>query len=201
MLRPSRILYCVLAAAAISMQFTSASTANRSLQLSPSGAIRMTSTALTFSGAEGEVIAEVTLTGSLHRSLSKSRGSLMGFITRVDTRECGAFTFYECRIRANLGVPWHMQFTSFLGTLPNITGVALTMRISVLIEVPLAVLNCLYEGTLAALMNGPTVTTLTLLSSTIGLHQNLTPSGERCDTDGHLAGSFTVSPNQTLRLM
>jgi hypothetical protein len=76
---------------------------------------------MTFTGPFGTTACEVTLGGSLHtRTIAKVRGALIGFIHRVTIRlPCprGEMTFLR------EALPWHVQYDSFSGTLPNITGI------------------------------------------------------------------------------
>lgn len=62
----------------------------------------------------------VTLEGSFHsRTTTKTSGTLAGFITRASMGTCESG-----RARWNTEtLPWHVQYVSFEGTLPNITGI------------------------------------------------------------------------------
>jgi hypothetical protein len=79
-------------------------------------------------GDEGgvSVSCPVTLDGSFHsRTTSKVSGQLIGYINRafVATTACVGGT-----ARANTEtLPWHIQYNSFVGTLPAISGVNLTL--------------------------------------------------------------------------
>jgi hypothetical protein len=70
-----------------------------------------------FRGAFGEIKCGLTLEGSLHsRTIAKVRGTLIGLITRAELGTCilGTMTILA-------GLPWHVRYDSFGGTLPNIT--------------------------------------------------------------------------------
>jgi hypothetical protein len=85
---------------------------------------RVAWTALAFEGGFGTVRCPVTVEGSFHsRTLAKVAGSLFGYITRATSGTCsqGGMTV----LRETL--PWHVQYTSFSGTLPNITAVNLSV--------------------------------------------------------------------------
>ena len=59
------------------------------------------------------------VSGSFHaRTITKTVGSLIGYITEASSTNCsfGSATLN----RASL--PWHLRYRSFSGTLPNITG-------------------------------------------------------------------------------
>jgi hypothetical protein len=82
-------------------------------------------TRMDFRGIFGTVECEVKLSGSFHeRTSAKSVGSLLGYITEATVvRRCvrgGATVRQE-------SLPWHRRYRSFLGTLPNITGLTETV--------------------------------------------------------------------------
>jgi len=109
-------------AAAMLMAFAVGSASARTLSIS-NQQIRSTFRSMEF-GVEGLGTdrCDVTLEGSLHsRTIVKAVGTLLGYITRVTTANCTLTT-------AILGVPWHVRYVSFSGTLPNIT--LLTVRVS-----------------------------------------------------------------------
>ncbi len=74
--------------------------------------------------ARVRVECPVTLEGSFHsRTLSKVSGQLIGFINHATVGTCTGGT-----ARADTEtLPWHIQYNSFEGTLPNITGITLTL--------------------------------------------------------------------------
>ena len=75
---------------------------------------------VTFGGAFGNFVCQITLEGSLHsRTVTKTAGSLVGYITAVNLGTCATGT--ATILRETL--PWHMRYASFAGTLPNITGI------------------------------------------------------------------------------
>jgi hypothetical protein len=101
------------------------STASARTLSTSSQTLRSTFRRVRFELPFGDTICEVTLEGSLHsRTIAKSGGSLIGYITRADLGPCssGAATI----LRETL--PWHVRYKSFAGTLPNITS----MRIDVI---------------------------------------------------------------------
>lgn len=77
-------------------------------------------------GDEGghRVSCEVTLGGSFHsKTISKVSGQLVGHVYRVNVTNCQGGT-----ARANAEtLPWHVQYNSFTGTLPNITSITQTL--------------------------------------------------------------------------
>lgn len=65
----------------------------------------------------GTTRCAMTLEGSLHaRTITKTAGLLIGYVTRGILGACSAGT--ATLLTANL--PWHVQYASFSGTLPNI---------------------------------------------------------------------------------
>lgn len=89
-------------------------------------------TDLTFAATVGEAVTcPVTLEGTLHSStITKTAGLLIGYVTRASIATNGSTTG-RCTggngtiLAATL--PWHVQYSSFGGTLPNITS--LTLRL------------------------------------------------------------------------
>lgn len=76
----------------------------------------------TFSGVT--VSCNVTLEGSFHSTtIAKAAGSLVGTITRAAVASCSAGTM---SVLAGT-LPWHVQYSGFTGTLPNIS--TMSMRI------------------------------------------------------------------------
>lgn len=68
----------------------------------------------------GTTRCPVTLEGSFHsRTSSKVAGALAGFITSTTVGPCEAG---RARVDTET-LPWHIQYTSFAGTLPNITSI------------------------------------------------------------------------------
>lgn len=183
-------LLALIAALALAAIGAGAASASRSIQVTPGGAVRMVTRSLTFGGGEGAVMtSEVTLTGSLHRAAISKANGLAGFITRVDFANC------SCTVLI-LNLPWHIRLVGFLGTLPNISGVALELRGAFRIDRFSGLVRCLYEGSLPGQTNGPRVTSLLTTINSFGLI-----SGEPCDATLEFLGAFTVSPAQELRLL
>jgi hypothetical protein len=82
--------------------------------------VRATYARLSFGGGFGTTECPLTLEGSLHaRTFVKTAGSLVGFITRAIVGAC--FRGSASILTATL--PWHIRYSSFAGTLPNIARV------------------------------------------------------------------------------
>ena len=81
-----------------------------------SSTLRATFPTSEFVGAFGTTRCALTLEGSLHsRTITKTAGLLMGYITRATLGTCtaGSATVLTETL------PWHVQYASFTGTLPN----------------------------------------------------------------------------------
>jgi hypothetical protein len=86
---------------------------------------RMVWSRLTFRDAGGfGAECAVTLEGSFHsRTISKVSGALVGYVRSASVGTCTGGT-----LRADSEtLPWHVQYNSFEGTLPSITGVTITL--------------------------------------------------------------------------
>jgi len=67
----------------------------------------------------------VTLEGSLHTaSIAKVARALLGYVTRASVSSCNS----EASVTVlSESLPWHVQYASFAGTLPNISSVRLRL--------------------------------------------------------------------------
>jgi hypothetical protein len=119
MLALNRLRRLLLAAALTASFLALACSSASAIQLSlsePTFRVVWTPARFTFSGVT--VSCNVTLEGSFHStSLTKVTGSLIGYVTRATPGSCSNGTMSV--LTATL--PWHVQFGSFTGTLPNIT--------------------------------------------------------------------------------
>jgi len=98
-------------------------------------------------------IGELTITCdvvryiSLHRTIAKAALSLAGIVERVEVRNCRNGTL---RVLPAL-LPWHMQYQSFSGVLPNISGIRMrVIGLGWLIEAHSGLFRCLYVGNVEA---------------------------------------------------
>jgi hypothetical protein len=85
---------------------------------------RATWARMEFSGGFGTIECEVVLRGSFHsRTFAKVTNSLLGYITEGRVNRCTGWG-----VTINTGsLPWHRRYRSFVGALPNITGIAETI--------------------------------------------------------------------------
>jgi hypothetical protein len=140
----TRLLTLILSATAMLAAVVSTASAGR---LSYSAeTFRATWTRMTFSGTPGGAVeCEVVLAGRLHtRTMNKVNLSLMGYLTAANVTRCarGSATV----LRETL--PWHMRFSSFAGTLPNILSIrTLVIGFSVFIREPAFGSTCLARST------------------------------------------------------
>lgn len=168
-------LTALIAALLLATALTTASARNLSVS---NQNIRVTWTNLQFAGFV-TTGCQVTLEGSFHaRTITKSLGTLLGAITRVDIKNetCTNGSFVARNI------PWHLTYEGFAGTLPSINQLFfLLSRLLLQMAVRLTGTRCeIGTGnlTMAAALNGSReITTATLVSgrNALGL---LNPGGE-----------------------
>jgi hypothetical protein len=88
----------------------------------------------------------LTLEGSFHtRTLSKTRGALIGHVTRASLNNCSGV--FVTTLQASL--PWHISYRSFTGTLPSITGLQIDI-VGFTFLLDTALTDCLYQSTMSA---------------------------------------------------
>ncbi|HEU4702220.1 MAG TPA: hypothetical protein VFS37_07020 [Conexibacter sp.] len=136
---------------------------------------------LRFEGVFGNIVCKVTLEGSMHaRTITKSAGSLIGYITRADLGPCqeGRATI----LRESL--PWHVRYASFTGTLPTITGIRQTVTgFSYRIQEPIQ--GCLLNSSAVS-----PVTLQYLRNTATGVLTGVTTGGSIMTTCG-ITGGFS----------
>lgn len=112
-------LVALIAVTALAIHAASASAIR--LALGESG-FRVVWAPMRFTVSSFSVSCNLTLEGSLHsRTLAKVERALVGYVTRASVASCtgGNATLLTETL------PWHIQYGSFAGTLPNITSVSL----------------------------------------------------------------------------
>ncbi len=115
------LLAAVLTASLTALASSSASAIQLSLS-EPTFRAVWTPARFTFSGIT--VSCNVTLEGSFHRTtVAKVERSLIGHVTRATVASCSAGTMSVLTET----LPWHVQYGSFTGTLPNISSVSLRL--------------------------------------------------------------------------
>jgi len=200
------MLLIALTAATVFAFAAGSASANRGLEVTPNRAILVIFPELTFGSPIGSIICSVTLHGSLHRTIPKVHRTLMGMVESVliDIRNCvesfGVGNVTDVRVS---GLPWHMVFLSFTGTLPNITQIAyLIIRPGYLIDFEIfgADARCRYtpeeQGARARVERGE-------IRTTEIIERRSRPdagSTENCP-EGGLRGTGTITPEVgTLRI-
>jgi hypothetical protein len=122
-----RVLVVAIAAAALLSLAVSSAMGNRLRILNAERGFRIAWSPMTFSVNTGAVIrCNATLEGTFHSAtISKVVNALVGFVTRasLNTSSCsgGRATFLT------ESLPWHVQYGSFAGTLPNISSVRIKL--------------------------------------------------------------------------
>jgi hypothetical protein len=114
-MRTSRLWLASMAAAALLGALTTTSSA-RNLSVS-SQVFRVPFREVRFEAAFGNSPCQLTLEGSFHtRTLPKVASSLIGYVTAAKVGPCpvGTVTILQETL------PWHAQYVSFSGVLPNI---------------------------------------------------------------------------------
>jgi hypothetical protein len=138
-----RALFLAVGAAAALGLFTAGASA-RNLSLS-SQTFRAGWREVSFEASFGRTTCQVTLEGSMHsRTLPKITGLLVGYVTSARLGPCpmGSATI----LRETL--PWHVQYQSFSGTLPNITNMSLNViNVSIAVKETFGI-TCLGRSTL-----------------------------------------------------
>ena len=126
----AKLLIALTTATITLAAYTTMASANH-LSLSTQS-LRATWTSFELIGGFGTIRCSLTLEKSLHsRTINKTVGSLIGFITRASVGPCpqGSGTILQASL------PWHVQYAGFTGTLPtigsvrtNIIGLAYQLR-------------------------------------------------------------------------
>ena len=194
MRRCNELLLAVLATLALA---TGAASASRGLEVGTPGTIR-NGGRLTFGGGGFTIVCSFTKVLTLHRSIAKTAGTLVGYVKdmRIDNCERG-------QLRPLAGqLPWHVVYRSFSGTLPRIAVVRLAIiGLEYLLEAFFALGRCLYRGD-PAVITGPNerVTEVRVeRTPSISLwEESLSPT--ECPSEWSVSGTLRVTPTLTLRL-
>ncbi len=111
----------------------------------------------TFNGTQYAVRCPVTFEGSFHNPIAKTAGGLIGLVTRasIAEAECTGIIgiddddIYPLNLRFLAEtLPWHLQFSSFTGTLPAIGQLWVALAgVALETEGFVFELICLYQST------------------------------------------------------
>jgi hypothetical protein len=115
--------------------------------------------AITFASGEISLVCALSIEGSFHeRTLEKIVRSLIGYISEARIKrpcsggEMWVLTTQEGRTES---LPWHILYERFIGALPSITGIEITLdNIAWLLTVLGA--NCLYRASTTSPLRGIT---------------------------------------------
>jgi hypothetical protein len=153
----SRAALLALAATSLLALMAGSAAALRALEVAPGGAIRAegpvrVNEALRVANIE----CELTLSGFLNRSIPKMTGAPVGQLTRVEFRLC---------IETFRRIPWIVtalveprtpaliQYNTFLGTLPEITGILVVIpNFGIRVTNAERTVECLFRGPLPFLI-------------------------------------------------
>jgi len=159
------------AATVIALMALSVSTAPARNMSVSNQSFRVTFNDLEFTAGEIRNDCRVTLEGSLHsRTMPKVEGTLIGYITRVQTGQCTVGTTILTET-----LPWHISYLSFSGTLPEITTIIIRARNNY------RVLTCLEAiDILAKLIRNTTTSEITGTEVPRSRNENLPLTGLLC---------------------
>jgi hypothetical protein len=159
------VLAALTAALAFSVLVGNASARN-GLRPSTTTVTATTSNLIIVSSA-ANVSCPVTLGISLHRTLAKVERTLAGLVNGVTVGGCTDSVGTAASARAlTETLPWHLVYRTFLGTLPNITGVEVEVQgIQILSRTgePFGGnIGCLYRASLRSLAGPNPATSVTV---------------------------------------
>jgi hypothetical protein len=194
----ARLARAVLVAGFCLLMVGGAAQAREAVEVSAT-ANKIIGSRLSFSGSSGiEVICDVTLTGTLNRTIAKARGALAGSITAISSANC----------RNNVGgaatVSWLSPLTigyaSISGTLPTITGSSSSLTGGVLISTSVlgSDTRCLYRGTITMSASENPVRTWRVVTPNVARLER-TLAGI-CPGEGELVGTTTLERSLTVTL-
>lgn len=106
-------LLCALVTSAVAAFATSAH-ASRGFSVSPAGTMTSSGT-VTFTGSGVNIICTMSMTETVSRSINKTIGATVSSVTAASLSRC------NLGVTAVFLLPWTATYSSFTGTLPNIT--------------------------------------------------------------------------------
>ncbi|HEX7289664.1 MAG TPA: hypothetical protein VF250_00940 [Conexibacter sp.] len=180
-MRVGRTLLAIVGATVL---FGALATAASARNLSTSNQqIRANFREIRFSGLFGTTNCQVTIEGSFHeRTTAKVVGRLVGYISRAAMGPCATGTVTIL----NETLPWHVRYSGFTGSLPNITAIGGdAINVSFRVRTPEG-FNCLSRST----AERPVIGTFNRLVAT-GAVASATVGGEIETTCG-IPGAFAT---------
>jgi hypothetical protein len=180
-----KLLLAALTAALTLGALVGTTSANR--VATSSSTFRMTFAAMRLIGF-ATATCKVTLEGSYHsRTLSKVAEMLVGYTTKVTVQECTGGSV------SAVGLPWHIRYGGFTGTLPAITQ-ANHKIVNGSFEVTAIGVTCRFTGTTSSPMKGiVSRNTSTGVATALRVDETapipVSSGGFGCGTSGRLAGT------------
>jgi len=205
--RLTRLAVLAFAALALLAFATGTASANRGLAIRPGGPIFAEgpiriNEALRVVNLECELHLEGVLRGGVPKIARLPEGEL-GQLTRLEFRECEAARIpWIVQGLTEPGSPSPVLYQSFLGTLPNITGV-LMLALSVGVRIRSGRTDCLYKGDVPYLIwkspGEERFNRKTCLPNRLTLFRTI----ENCPRESwiELEGTLIIRPGQEITLM
>lgn len=184
----------LLSAVSILTAIVTTAAANRSVNIA-SGVGPVSAAAVTFIAEELRITCEVSLNGSLNRSVAKRAGVSVGSVSVASAANCrnGTVIF--------LSPPWEVQYVSFSGTLPSISSGRLKLvGAAFLVNTLGGLAQCLYRGDPQATSTGGTTATGVRVDETINIPLSRRLSGI-CTANLTVAGLLETNVPATLTLI
>lgn len=207
--RARRAVAALVVAVALMAATSTPAMARTAIGLNPAGGIEAISEGrLTFRGGAGvQIFCDVTFRGVFVPLIRKMRGTSVGMITSATTRNCEGRVLVGTPTWIFL-TPIMITYESFLGTLPEITGILvrfqpLNFRINET-EGGRLTAECLYEGDVGALIPvemREAERFRFLEADRVRLKAERSRFVENCEANGVLMGSFRISPRQRITLL
>ena len=205
-----RLLLAATTATAVLALGAGFATAARSIAVRNGPETITSESRLTFENAIGAWICDVTMGFTLAASTAKVSGTQMGRVTRwaPNQETCrssfgGSATFTALNVERT--EQWHINYESFSGTLPEITGITFWIENSQFLwTVPSLSIQCLFEGRLfmRAGFEARRITSLATLPerTSLALIRDLNRS-RMCGTSLTFRGSFTTPRELEIALL
>ena len=209
--RVKRTVVVIVVALGIVAGTSTMASASFGIGIAPNGAIEGTSEGrLVFRGGAGvEISCEVVLRGNLVPLVRKLVGQPFGAIAGGEARGCVGNMFTIGVPTVMFLAPIPLTYNSFLGTLPNITGLLvnfqpLNFRTNETEARARILAECLYEGTIGGLLTvaGGEFDRLRFLEANRArLKAERSRGVENCEAEMVLRGSLRIAPRQRAVLL
>jgi hypothetical protein len=212
MRRRARPIFVLLTAALMLSLAVGTAAALRSINIRRAGGTNTigATASVTFNSPEQpevRIVSNVTLAGELESSIQKRERAVFGHITEcraantTASGRAGITAIARCEALVEPNRSWRLIYKTFLGTLPNITGVLFIVeRAGFLIAARVfgaRANECLYEGEIGALASerarGLNFTEIRILEAErVRISLELEHALATCNQTGSLSGNFTL---------